>query len=121
VSTKLGWFAILDARGLDVPALLTAVARDAPDDARPEGGFRVAAGEVCTVELLGCAFGHVDSWAQAVSGRSRRTTISFFLLEGLVPLASDEYERIRGGRAADWLSKNVVDERRWAPFVARIN
>src|SRR5262249_19276224 len=39
----------------------------------------------------------------------------------LVPLASDEYERVRDGRATEWLSKNVVDERRWAPFIARMS
>lgn len=38
----------------------------------------------------------------------------------LVPLAPHEYERVHGD-GADWLSKNVVDERRWAPFIARIN
>jgi hypothetical protein len=39
----------------------------------------------------------------------------------LVPLTAREYELVRGGGAADWLSKNTVDERRWASFVARID
>ncbi len=39
----------------------------------------------------------------------------------LVPLAPNEYESVRGGGAANWLSEHPVDEHRWAPFVAKIN
>jgi hypothetical protein len=39
----------------------------------------------------------------------------------LVPLTEAEYESVRRGGAANWLSKNSWDERRWAPFVARVN
>jgi hypothetical protein len=38
----------------------------------------------------------------------------------LVPLSPHEYDQVRGGGASDWLSRNVVDERLWAPIVARI-
>jgi hypothetical protein len=82
MATKRGWFAILDARGLNVADVLTSAGRSAPADARPEDGFRVAEGDVATVEILGWQIGHVDAWAQAVSKVARRTTISFFLLEG---------------------------------------
>lgn len=38
----------------------------------------------------------------------------------LVPLAKDEYDNVRGGGATAWLASHVVDERCWAPFVARL-
>jgi hypothetical protein len=81
VATKRGWFAILDARGLDLPAILAHAARRAPRDARPDE-FLVVSGPAASVEVMGWALGHVESWAQAVSLEARRTTIGLFTLEG---------------------------------------
>jgi hypothetical protein len=35
----------------------------------------------------------------------------------MVPLTPEDCDRVRGGGAADWLSKNEIDERRWEPFI----
>jgi len=80
------------------------------------GGWKPADTLTAPIDELGIAgFVLADGGAVDMGGGA---SVRLMLL---VPLGPNEYERVRGGGAADWLSKNDVDERRWAPFLARIN